>query len=254
MTATSKSIYSRDRNIWHLSHEGGGLEDPWHEPERGHVSSSPTASKRRRTSRSTWRSTSSRASPRRVNGVAMGPIDLVTTLNKLGGKHGVGPDRPGRKPAGRHEVARGLRDARRHDHLSRARCAGADLPGQAEPAVQAGGRAQVRRAGLQRPVVHPAARGAGRLRRRHAEARHRHRATQAHKGNITIVGRKSPFSLYREDYATFGEEDVYNQKDAEGFIKLFGLPDEGRAPCWTSKAPAAASTPGRTTRRSSGTE
>jgi argininosuccinate synthase len=45
-----------------------------------------------------------------------------------------------------------------------------------------------------------------------------------YKGSITLVGRKSPFSLYREDYATFGEEDVYNQQDAEGFIKLFGLP------------------------------
>jgi len=45
-----------------------------------------------------------------------------------------------------------------------------------------------------------------------------------YKGNIMLVGRKSPYSLYREDYATFGEEDVYNQKDAEGFIKLFGLP------------------------------
>ena len=45
-----------------------------------------------------------------------------------------------------------------------------------------------------------------------------------YKGSLTLVGRKSPYSLYREDYATFGEEDVYNQKDAEGFIKLFGLP------------------------------
>jgi argininosuccinate synthase len=45
-----------------------------------------------------------------------------------------------------------------------------------------------------------------------------------YKGTITLVGRKSPYSLYREDYATFGEEDVYNQQDAEGFIKLFGLP------------------------------
>jgi argininosuccinate synthase len=44
------------------------------------------------------------------------------------------------------------------------------------------------------------------------------------KGNVSLVGRKSPYSLYREDYATFGEEDVYNQADAEGFIKLFGLP------------------------------
>lgn len=45
-----------------------------------------------------------------------------------------------------------------------------------------------------------------------------------YKGSVTIVGRKSPYSLYREDFATFGEEDVYNQQDAEGFIKLFGLP------------------------------
>jgi argininosuccinate synthase len=45
-----------------------------------------------------------------------------------------------------------------------------------------------------------------------------------YKGNIILVGRQSPYSLYREDYATFGEEDVYNQSDAEGFIKLYGLP------------------------------
>jgi argininosuccinate synthase len=45
-----------------------------------------------------------------------------------------------------------------------------------------------------------------------------------YKGSIVVAGRKSPYSLYREDYATFGEEDVYNQQDAEGFIKLFGLP------------------------------
>jgi argininosuccinate synthase len=45
-----------------------------------------------------------------------------------------------------------------------------------------------------------------------------------YKGNLSLVGRQSPYSLYREDYATFGEEDVYNQGDAEGFIKLYGLP------------------------------
>jgi argininosuccinate synthase len=45
-----------------------------------------------------------------------------------------------------------------------------------------------------------------------------------YKGNVTVVGRKSPFSLYREDYASFGQMDIYNQQDAEGFINLFGLP------------------------------
>jgi argininosuccinate synthase len=50
-----------------------------------------------------------------------------------------------------------------------------------------------------------------------------------YKGNVILVGRRSPYSLYREDYATFGESDVYNQADAEGFIKLFGLPLKVRA-------------------------
>jgi argininosuccinate synthase len=45
-----------------------------------------------------------------------------------------------------------------------------------------------------------------------------------YKGNTIVAGRKSPYSLYREDYASFGEEDVYNQQDAQGFIQLFGLP------------------------------
>jgi argininosuccinate synthase len=50
-----------------------------------------------------------------------------------------------------------------------------------------------------------------------------------HKGNCTVVGRRSPFSLYREDFATFGHDDVYDQSDAAGFINLFGLPLTVRA-------------------------
>jgi argininosuccinate synthase len=50
-----------------------------------------------------------------------------------------------------------------------------------------------------------------------------------YKGNIISAGRKSPFSLYREDFATFGQEDVYDQSDAEGFIHLYGLPLKVRA-------------------------
>ena len=50
-----------------------------------------------------------------------------------------------------------------------------------------------------------------------------------YKGSCTVVGRKSPFSLYREDFATFGQDDVYDQSDAEGFINLFGLPLKVRA-------------------------
>ena len=49
------------------------------------------------------------------------------------------------------------------------------------------------------------------------------------KGNCTVVGRKSPYSLYREEFATFGQDDVYDQSDAQGFINLFGLPMKVRA-------------------------
>ncbi len=79
----------RDRNIWHLSHEGGGLEDPWHEPTddmfqlTNNVEQAPNEPEYVEIYFES-------GVPKRVNGVAMGPIDLVTTLNKVGGKHGVG--------------------------------------------------------------------------------------------------------------------------------------------------------------------
>ena len=169
VTATIKSIYSRDRNLWHLSHEGGVLEDPWHEPEEEmfQLSVSPEAAPDEAEYVEIY---FEQGVPKRVNGVAMGPIDLVDDAEHDRRQARRGPHRHRREPAGGHEVARRLRDARRHDPLPGARGAGADLPGQADAAVQADDRAEVRRAGLQRPVVHPAARGAGCLRGRHAAA------------------------------------------------------------------------------------
>ena len=182
VTATLKSIYSRDRNIWHLSHEGGGLEDPWHEPTddmfqlTNNVEQAPNEPEYVEIYFES-------GVPKRVNGVAMGPIDLVTTLNKVGGKHGVGridlvENRlVGMKSRGVYETPGGTIIYRG------ARCTGADLPGQAMPSIQAGDRAEIRGAGLQRPVVYPAAGSAGRLRRSNPEERHRHGSAQALQGD-----------------------------------------------------------------------
>jgi len=72
------------------------------------------------------------------------------------------------------------------------------------------------------PCVKP-----GRLHGQHAGPCYRLVRLKLYKGNVIPVGRKSPFSLYREDFATFGQESVYDQSDAEGFIHLYGLPLKG---------------------------
>jgi len=71
---------------------------------------------------------------------------------------------------------------------------------------------------------HPLVGGCAGLRRGPRHTGSDHRAFHLYKGSCRVVGRKSPYSLYREEYATFGEEDVYDQADAKGFINLFGLP------------------------------
>jgi len=89
VTATLKSIYSRDRNLWHLSHEGGGLENPWNEPseEMFMLTVNPAEAP---DEPEYVEVTFEQGIPKQVNGISLGPVDLVSTLNELGGKHGVG--------------------------------------------------------------------------------------------------------------------------------------------------------------------
>ena len=89
VTATIKSIYSRDRNLWHLSHEGGGLEDPWNEPkeEMFQLTTSPECAPDAGEYVEVY---FEQGVPKRIDGHAMGPIDLVAKLNEIGGKHGIG--------------------------------------------------------------------------------------------------------------------------------------------------------------------
>jgi argininosuccinate synthase len=228
VTATLKSIYSRDRNLWHLSHEGGPLEDPWLEPEEPmfQMSASPeNAPDEPEYVEIEFES----GSPVTVNGKKLSPAQLVAKLNGIGGKHGIGRADMvegrlvGMKSHGVYETPGGTILMTAHQEieslvLDRDTLHYKDVVAlkYAELVYYGMWFSPLREAldafidSTQGPVT-----GAVRL--------------KLYKGNVIPVGRKSPFSLYREDFATFGQENVYDQMDAKGFIRLFGLPLKVRA-------------------------
>ncbi len=228
VAATSRSIYSRDRNIWHMSHEGGILEDPWREPEEEMFTL--TVSPEAAPDEPLYLEIDFKAGiPKRIDGVAYGAVELMTRLNELGGTHGVGrldlvENRlVGVKSRGVYETPGGTilytahraleticldRETLHYKDVIAPRHAQMVYYGQWFTPLRDALAAFVRK--TQEPVT-------GTVR------------VKLYKGSCTGAGRKSPYSLYREDYATFGEDDVYDQADAEGFINLFGLPMKVRA-------------------------
>lgn len=228
ITQTEKSIYSRDRNLWHLSHEGGLLEDPWLEPEEAmyQLSIAPEAAPDQP---ETIEIAFKTGTPVAINGQKLSPAAIVMKLNELGGKHGIGRTDMvegrlvGMKSHGVYETPGGTILLAAHQELEsivldRDTMHFKDLVAlkYAELVYYGMWFTPLREAldafvdSTQGPVT-----GQVRL--------------KLYKGNIIPAGRQSPFSLYREDFATFGQENVYDQSDAEGFIHLFGLPLKVRA-------------------------
>ena len=225
---TGRSIYSRDRNLWHLSHEGGPLEDPWFEPEEEMFVL--TVAPEKAPDEPEYVELDFKAGlPHRLNGTPLGPVELMIELNRLGGRHGVGrvdlvENRlVGIKSRGVYETPGGTILYRAHRALETltldretmhykelVACRYAEL-------VYYGQWYSPLRQALDAFVAHTQERVTGTVR------------CKLYKGNCTVVGRRSPYSLYREDYATFGADDVYDQHDAEGFIRCFGLPMKVRA-------------------------
>jgi len=228
VTATIKSIYSRDSNLWHLSHEGGLLEDPWNEPEESmyQISTSPeNAPDEAEYVKIEFES----GTPVAVNDEKLSPAKIVERLNAIGGTHAIGrvdlvENRlVGMKSHGVYETPGGTILFHAHRELESMILDRETMHFKEMVAVK---YAELAYNGLwftplreaidafvdstQGPVT-----GTVRL--------------KLYKGNIISAGRKSPFSLYREDFATFGEEDVYDQSHAEGFIRLFGLSMKVRA-------------------------
>jgi len=221
--ATMERIYSQDKNIWHLSNEGGPLENPWNEAPKDMfewttdpVDAPDTPEYVELYFR--------RGIPERINGVARGPVGLMQELNALGAKHGVGrvdivENRlVGMKSRGVYETPGGSILVRGHAALEQL-CLDKETLHYKQGVglryaelVYNGQWFTPLRAALDAFVQTTEQKLTGTVR------------LKLYKGNIILAGRKSPFSLYREDYVTFDEDDVYNQADAEGFIKLYGLP------------------------------
>jgi argininosuccinate synthase len=221
--STTKSLYSRDRNIWHMSHEGHILEDPWAEPEEDmfYLTVAPEAAP---DEPGYLTIDFEKGMPVALDGEAMGAVELFTKLNEVGGAHGVGRADMvenrlvGMKSRGVYETPGGTilytahqglesitldRETLHYKDVVAQRYAELVYYGQWFTPLREALAAFV--AKTQEPVT-----GTVRL--------------KLYKGNCTVVGRKSPFSLYREEFATFGQDDVYDQSDAQGFINLFGLP------------------------------
>ena len=223
VAATAKSIYSRDRNIWHMSHEGGILEDPWAEPEEEMfcLTVAPEAAP----DAPHYLSIDfEQGVPGAVDGEALGAVELLTCLNELGGAHGVGRADMvenrlvGMKSRGVYETPGGTLLYTAHQGLEsicldRETLHYKQVIGQRyAELVYYGLWFTPLREALDAFVAKTQERVTGTVR------------LKLFKGTGTVVGRQSPFSLYREDFATFGQDDVYDQRDAEGFINLFGLP------------------------------
>ncbi|MGB9752668.1 MAG: argininosuccinate synthase [Roseiflexus castenholzii] len=223
VTATLKSIYSRDRNIWHMSHEGGILEDPWQEPEEA-MYTLTTAPEAAPDEPEYVTVGFDQGVPVSVNGERLGPVDLLLALNNIGAKHGIGrvdlvENRlVGMKSHGVYETPGGTilrvahqgleqlaldRDTLHYKDVIAHRYAELVYYGQWYTPLRESLDAFVRV--TQRNVT-----GEARL--------------KLYKGNAMLVGRRAAKSLYNPDIASFTMSDSYNQKDAEGFIKIFGLP------------------------------
>ena len=223
VTHTERDIYSRDRNIFHLSHEGGLLEDPWNEPEEVmyKLSRSPLDAPDEPVLVELG---FEQGVPVSLDGAAIGPVELFQQLNRVAGEHGIGRSDivenrlVGMKSHGVYETPAGTVLLRAHQALESITL---DKQVMQYKDLLASKYAELVYNGMWYTRLREALDAFVDVTQQQVSGTVR---LKLYKGNLILAGRKSPTSLYREDYASFGEEDVYNQKDAEGFIRLFGLP------------------------------
>ena len=246
VVATREKIYSRDRNLWHLSHEGGVLEDPGAAPPEDMFlfSASP------RTAPDEPEEVTIgfvAGTPVSIDGESLDPVTIVSTLNEIGGRHGVGrvdlvEDRlVGMKSRGVYETPGGTLLYQAHSELEqlvldrRTLAAKDAIAARYADLVYEGRWWTTEREAYDAFVGVTQERVTGTVRLR------------LYKGSAAIVGRQSDQALYDERFVTFGEDDVYEQADAAGFIRLFALPDRVRA---LKDQELEASAPGDTVRPS----
>lgn len=226
---TRETNYSKDKNIWHLSHEGLDLEDPANEPKYDEILElgvTPEAAP----DKATYLTISfEKGIPVAIDGQKMNGVELVSKLNELGGANGIGiidivENRlVGMKSRGVYETPGGTILYAAHDMLETITVDRETihmkqmLAGKFADCVYFGQWFTPLREALTAFVDKTQETVTGDVK------------IKLYKGNITPASVTSPYSLYSEEVATFGEDDVYDQKDSAGFINLFGLPIKVRA-------------------------
>ncbi len=220
--------YSMDRNMWHLSHEGSDLEDPWNAPkdELFIVTNLPEKAPDQK---EYVELEFEKGIPVAVNGEKLSPAKLVEKLNEIGIRNGVGitdmvEDRlVGMKSRGVYENPGGAIIYYAHNELENL-CL--DRATQSFKQVASIRFSELVYDGMWFSPLREALTAFVNETQQTVTGIVR---LKLYKGNIVSAGAKSPYSLYSQEYVTFGEDEVYNQADATGFINLFGLPLTVRA-------------------------
>ncbi len=226
---TRETNYSKDKNLWHLSHEGLDLEDPANEPKYDEILELGVSPEKAPDKPTYLTLTFEKGIPVALNGKKLGSVELMEQLNKIGGANGVGiidmvENRlVGMKSRGVYETPGGTILYTAHELLEML-CLDKDtqhfkqhLAIKFADLVYNGQWFTPLREALSAFVDKTQENVSGEVK------------LKIYKGNVINAGIRSEHSLYSEEIATFGEEDVYNQYDAEGFINLFGLPIKVKA-------------------------
>ena len=223
------SSYSRDRNLWHISHEGLELEDPSNEPNYDHMLVLGVTPEKAPDEGEYVTMTFEQGVPKTLNGKSMKVSEIITQLNALGGKHGIGivdivENRVvGMKSRGVYETPGGTILMAAHNQLEELILdretmeTKKKLGSQFAQVVYEGKWFTPLREALQAFVTSTQQYVTGEVK------------FKLYKGNIIKAGTTSPYSLYNESLASFTTGDMYDHHDASGFITLFGLPLKVRA-------------------------
>lgn len=228
VAATLKKIYSRDQNLWHISHEGGNLENPWniHEDDIHVMSKTPEQAPDKPVYIDI---TFDKGVPVALDGKDMDPVSLLEELNRIGGEHGVGTidivesRLVGMKSRGVYETPGGTILFAAHKDLEKLVLDRETIMFKNQVAIK---YAQVVYDGQWFTPLKDAldafvdstqdvVTGVVKM--------------KLYKGSAVPAASKSKYSMFNESFATFEEDDVYDQSDAEGFINLFSLPMKIRA-------------------------
>ena len=226
---SADSSYSRDRNLWHISHEGLELEDPANEPNFEHLLVLGTTPEKAPEEGEYVTMTFEKGIPTSVNGKKMKVADIIAALNELGGRHGIGivdivENRVvGMKSRGVYETPGGTILYEAHQQLEElildrdTYAHKADLGNKFAQVVYEGKWFTPLREALQAFIESTQRYVTGEVK------------FKLYKGNIIKAGTTSPYTLYNESIASFTTGDLYDHHDAEGFINLFGLSCKVRA-------------------------